>query len=534
MEKALETLSKQQLLALVKEQSQVHSKEMASHKKELQKTEEELKRSDEYLRKYVSKSGILEEKVAYLEGQLAMFRRMQFGQKRERFEDVDQLALPFEASEQELQKREEDFTEKITYQRKKKNTNHKGRQPLPDHLPVEEVEIYPMEDISGMKCIGKEVTDELDCEPARFFIRRYIRYKYAPKSGEGVFIGELPERVIDKGIAGAGLVTSILVDKYCDHLPLYRQRQRFKRENIPIAPSTINGWCAKGLERIVPLYEELIADVKSQGYLQVDETTIKVMDEAKKGKTHLGYYWVYHSPIDGNVVFDYQPTRGQKAPMYMLKDFRGYLQTDGYGVYDKYGKKEGVIHLACWAHARRYFDKARENDPQRAEHALRQIQRLYAIERKIKGAELSPQQTKEIRLEEALPVINELGKWMTQQLTYTLPKSQIGTALAYSVSRWDALCAYLYDGNLLIDNNLIENKIRPVTLGRKNYLFAGSHQAAQRAAAIYSFFAICKKHEVNPYQWLKYTLENIMTIKYKNIKDLYPQNFKKLLESKQA
>jgi hypothetical protein len=258
------------------------------------------------------------------------------------------------------------------------------------------------------------------------------------------------------------------------------------------------------------------------------------MDEAKKGKTHLGYYWVYHSPIDGNVVFDYQPTRGQKAPMHMLKDFRGFLQTDGYCVYDKYGKKEGVTHLACWAHARRYFDKARENDPQRAKHALRQIQRLYAIERKIKEAELSPQQTKEIRLEEALPVINELGKWMTQQLTYTLPKSQIGTALAYSISRWDALCAYLYDGNLLIDNNLIENKIRPVTLGRKNYLFAGSHQAAQRAAAIYSFFAICKKHEVNPYQWLKYTLENIMTIKYKNIKDLYPQNFKKLLESNQA
>lgn len=534
MEKALETLSKQQLLALLKEQSQVHSKEMASHKEELQKTEEELKRSDEYLRKYVSKSGVLEEKVAYLEGQLAMFRRMQFGQKRERFEDADQLALPFEASEQELQKREEDFTEKITYQRKKKNTNHKGRQPLPDHLPVEEVEIYPKEDISEMKCIGKEVTDELDCEPARFFIRRYIRYKYAPKSGEGVVIGELPERVIDKGIPGSGLITSILVDKYCDHLPLYRQLQRFKRENIPIAPSTINGWCAKGLERIVPLYEELIADVKSQGYLQVDETTIKVMDEAKKGKTHLGYYWVYHSPIDGNVVFDYQPTRGQKAPMHMLKDFKGYLQTDGYGVYDKYGKKEGVIHLACWAHARRYFDKALENDPQRAEHALRQIQRLYAIERKIKEAELSPQQTKEIRLKEALPVINELGKWMTQQLTYTLPKSQIGTALAYSVSRWDALCAYLYDGNLLIDNNLIENKIRPITLGRKNYLFAGSHQAAQRAAAIYSFFAICKKHEVNPYQWLKYTLENIMTIKYKNIKDLYPQNFKKLQESNQA
>jgi len=542
MEKALESFSKQQLLALVKEQFQEHSKAIASHKKELQKSQQELKQqekdlkqadkelawTEEKLRKYLRKSGVLEEKVAYLESQLEMFRRMQFGQKRERFEDKDQLTLPFEPNTQELQNREEAFTEKITYQRKKKNTNHKGRQPLPDHLPVEEVKIYPQEDISGRKCIGQEVTDELDCEPARFFIRRYIRYKYAHKSGEGVVIGELPERVIDKGIAGAGLVTSILVDKFCDHLPLYRQLQRFKREKIPIAPSTINGWCAKGLDRIVPLFEELIADVKSQGYLQVDETTIKVQDEGKKGKTHLGYYWVYHSPIDGNVVFDYQPTRGQKAPVHMLKDFKGYLQTDGYVVYDEYAKKEGVTHLGCWAHARRYYEKSLDNDPQRAKHALREIQKLYAIERKIKEANLSPQQIKEVRLKEALPVINELGKWMTQQLARTLPKSLIGKALAYSVSRWDALCAYLYDGNLLIDNNLIENKIRPITLGRKNYLFAGSHQAAQRAAAIYSFFAICKKHQVNPYEWLKYTLENIMIIKYKDIKNLYPQNYKKL------
>ncbi|MCM4161944.1 IS66 family transposase [Antarcticibacterium flavum] len=538
MEKSLETLSKQQLLALLEEQSA----QATFHKKELQKSQQELKqktkelkqkdkelaRADEHLRSYLSKSGVLEEKVAYLESQLEMFRRMQFGQKRERFEDKEQLALPFEVTAQELEKREEAFTEKITYQRKKKNATHKGRQPLPDHLPVEEVKIYPKGDISQMKCIGQEETDELEYEPARFFIRRYIRYKYAHKSGEGVIIGELPERVIDKGIPGSGLVTSLLVDKYCDHMPLHRQLERFKREKVPIPPSTMNGWCARGIDRIVPLFEELIADVKSQGYLQVDETTIKVQDEGKKGKTHLGYYWVYHSPIDGNVVFDYQPGRGQKAPEAMLKDFKGYLQTDGYAVYDHYAKKEEVTHLGCWAHARRYYEKSLDNDPERATRALKEIQKIYAIERKIKEANLSPEQIKEVRLKEALPVINELGKWMTQQLKFTLPKSLIGKALAYSVSRWDALCAYLYDGNLFIDNNQIEGKIRPVAVGRKNYLFAGSHKAAQRAAAIYSFFAICKKHQVNPYEWLKYTLENIMTIKYKDIKNLYPQNYKKL------
>lgn len=556
MEKSFKNLSKQQLLALLKEQAQqvdFHKKELQKSQQELQqkdqelaltgrelkkidqelkKKDKELDKADKHLRHYLSKSGVLEEKVAYLESQLEMFRRMQFGQKRERFEDVNQLTLPFEVSGEELQKREEDFTQKITYQVKKTNAVGKKRKPLPDHLPVEEVKICPQGDLSDMKCIGQEITDELEYEPARFFIRRYVRYKYVHKSGEGVTIGELPERVIEKGIPGSGLLTSILVDKYFDYLPLYRQLQRFKREKVPIASSTLNGWCTKALNHIVPLYEELVKDVKSKGYLQVDETTIKVLDEGKKGKTHLGYYWVYHSPIDGNVVFDYQPTRGQKVPMHMLEGFKGYLQTDGYAVYDHYAKKEEVTHLGCWAHARRYFDRALDNDPQRAQHALREIQKLYAIERKVKETNLNPEQIKEVRLEQALPIINELGKWMTQQLVQTLPKSLIGKAIAYSVSRWDSLCGYLYDGNLRNDNNEIENKIRAVALGRKNYLFAGSHEAAQRAAAIYSFFAICKKHEVNPYEWLKYTLENIMTIKYKNIKNLYPQNYKKLMLSK--
>lgn len=155
------------------------------------------------------------------------------------------------------------------------------------------------------------------------------------------------------------------------------------------------------------------------------------------------------------------------------------------------------------------------------------IQKLYADEGRVKEGKLDTKQTKELRLAESLPVINELGKWIFEEIKNTLPKSQIGKAMAYAYARWDALSAYLYDGNLQIDNNLVENAIRPVALGRKNYLFAGSHQAAQRSAMIYSFFAICKKHEVNPFKWLKYTLENIMSINHKNLKDLYPQNFYK-------
>ena len=478
-----------------------------------------------------------DEKIDYLESQLAMYKRMQFGQSRERFEgDPNQMSLPLDAAPAEVEQQQQEVKEKIEYVRKR--PNHKGRAKLPEHLPVQEIEIRPEGDLSDMVCIGKEITEELECEPAKFYIKRYIRYKYAAKNGHSlsrtglgsVRIGELPERVIDKGIPGSGLLAMILTDKYMDHLPLYRQKQRFSRENIRIPSSTIEGWTKEALIKLEPLYEQLVFDTKSKGYLQVDETPIKVLDSDKKGAAHQGYYWVYHAPPDGTVLFDYSPTRGSSAPLPILGNFKGYLQSDGYAVYEKYAKKRDVTHLACWAHARREFERALDNDKARAEKALLQIQQLYAIERRAKQEELTAEQTKELRLAESLPVINELGKWIFQEIKATLPKSQIGKAMGYAYARWDALSAYLYDGNLQIDNNLVENAIRPVALGRKNYLFAGSHEAAQRAAMIYSFFAICKKHEVNPFQWLKHTLENIMSINHKNLKDLYPQNYKKMVQ----
>src|SRR5690554_3880432 len=381
-----------------------------------------------------------------------------------------------------------------------------------------------------MVCIGKDITEELECEPAKFYIKRYIRYKYAAKSGEGVRIGELPERVIDKGIPGAGLLAMIVTGKYMDHLPLYRQKQIFARVNIQIASSSIEGWTKDVLIKLQPLYDQLFFDTKTKGYLQVDETPIKVLDKDKKGAAHQGWYWVYHCPLDKTVLFDYSPTRGGSAPLPILGNFKGYLQTDGYAVYEKYGKKKEITHLACWAHARREFERALDNDKARAEKALLLIQQLYAVERQAREESLGPEATKALRLENSLPVINELGKWIFQEIKSTLPKSQIGKAMAYTYARWDGLSAYLYDGKLQIDNNMVENAIRPVALGRKNYLFAGSHEAAQRAAMLYSFFAICKKHEVNPFQWLKYTLENIMSINQKILKDLYPQNYKQIIE----
>lgn len=511
METALENLSKEDLFKVI-----------SSH-------EQALAERDEKIEILSRDSSAKDEKIDYLESQLAMYRRMQFGQKRERFEgDPNQTALPFEAEPVEVELQQEEIKEKIEYVRKR--PNHKGRAKLPAHLPVEEIEIYPEGDLTEMVCIGKEITEELECEPARFYIKRYIRYKYAVKNGGEVKIAELPERVIDKGIPGSGLLAMIVTGKYVDHLPLYRQKQIFARENIQIASSTIEGWTKQALIKLEPLYEQLVFDTKAQGYLQVDETPIKVLDSHKKGAAHQGYYWVYHAPLEGTVLFDYSPTRGGIAAVPMLGNFKGYLQTDGYAVYGKYAKKKEVTHLACWAHARREFERALDNDKSRAEKALLMIQELYAVERQAGEENLTPEQVKKLRLDKALPVINKLGIWIFKEIKNTLPKSQIGKAMAYAYARWDALSAYLYDGNLLIDNNQIENAIRPVALGRKNYLFAGSHEAAQRSAMIYSFFAICKKHGVNPFQWLKYTLENIMAINHKNIKNLYPQNYKQTIE----
>src|SRR5690606_1473559 len=519
METALESLPKSELIALLQRERRAVSERnekiasltqdasgkdekihhLTQEREHLTQEREHLTREREHLT--TEREHLIRERD-YLKAQVEMLKRMQFGQKRERFEgDPSQMALPFEPTAQEKQQQEATLEEQITYTRKKASA-HKGRAALPDHLPVEEIEIYPEGDLSAMVCIGKDVTEELECEPARFYIKRYIRYKYAANSGEGILTGELPERVIDNGIPGSGLLSMILVDKYLDHLPLYRQKQRFAREGIRIPSSTIEGWTREALLKLHPLYEQLVFDMKSQGYLQMDETPIKVLESNKKGACHQGWYWVYHAPLEEVTLFDYQPTRGRAGVHQMLKNFQGYLQTDGYGVYEQYARKKAITHLACWAHARREFERALENDKSRASHALVLIQKLYAIERQAKEAELEAPAIKELRLNESLPVINELGKWIFREIKNTLPKSQIGKAMSYAYARWDALCAYLHDGSLKIDNNPVENSIRPVALGRKNYLFAGSHESAQRAAMIYSFFAICKKHEINPYRWL--------------------------------
>jgi transposase len=472
----------------------------------------------------------MQSQIDQMQFQIDQFKRLMYGAKRERFipsKDENQMSLPFDVEpETEPEKQQE----VITYVReKKKRINHPGRLPLPDHLPVEEIIIEPKEDTTGMKCIGKEVTDQLELIPAKLFIKRYIRPKYIkPEDEESLnykgVIAELPVFPIEKGIAGPGLLAQVMIDKFVDHLPIYRQIERFKREQVKISSSTINGWQESVCNLLEPLYDTLKHRVLSQGYLQVDETPIQVLDRKKKGKTHRGYHWVYHSPLEKTVLFDYRNGRSREGPSILLKNFNGYLQTDGYKVYDLFGEKKSITLLNCMAHARRGFEKALDYDKHNAEYAMGMFQKLYAIERKAKQENLSPEQRHALRLDEALPVLNELGKWIIETYKTVLPKSAMGKATAYCIPRWDKLMNYLMDGSLEIDNNLAENAIRPIALGRKNYLFAGSSRGAERAAMFYSFFGTCKKNDVNPFDWLKKVLEVIPEHKVNKLDELLPQN----------
>lgn len=239
----------------------------------------------------------------------------------------------------------------------------------------------------------------------------------------------------------------------------------------------------------------------ASNYLHVDETPIKVLDKGKKAhpngssgrsQTHRGYYWVYQNSIKKIVLFDYQQGRGREGPISVLENFQGYLQTDGYAAYEIFDKRSGITLLHCMAHARRMFSEALQNDRDRAEYALAQIGKLYAIERQCKEQSLDFEAIDALRKEKSVPVLESLGVWMKQQYMEVTPKSAIGKALAYSIERWKRLSLYATKGMLAIDNNPVENSIRPVAVGRKNYLFAGSHEAAQRSAMLYSLLGTCK------------------------------------------
>lgn len=472
--------------------------------------------------------------ILQLKQQLAQLQKMIFGSRHERFSPADPThpQLSLDIVTETVATATITSTKQISYTKSNvvveaRPLVHPGRMKLPESLRREEILIEPAIDIADCKKIGEEITEVLEYEPGELYVKQYKRPKYAKPDNSGVVIGELPSRPLPKAMAGEGLLSQIIIDKYIDHLPLHRQMQRFERSGVKLAYSTLTDWVSGTCQLIAPLFESLKAEVLSSHYLHADETPIKVMDKDKKGETHRGYYWVYQNSIDKIVLFDYQEGRGREGPVEILKDFKGYLQTDGYVAYDIFAKREGITLIHCMAHARRMFNDALDNDEERAVHALKEIQKLYTIERSCKEDQLNFEQVKEVRRLKSTGILTDLGRWLQQQYLQVLPKSAIGKAIAYSLERWERLSAYVNDGRLNIDNNPVENSIRPVALGRKNYLFAGSHEAAKRSGMLYSLLGTCKMHGVEPTTWLKDVLHRIADHPINQIQELLPHRYKK-------
>lgn len=459
-----------------------------------------------------------------LKAELAQLKRLIFSSKSEkfvRFENTDQLNLFTIAPSSSLP---EAAKETIKYQRNKKQ--HKGRNPIPEHLPVEEIIIEPQQDVTGLKRIGEERTETLKYKPASLIKKVVIRPKYAEQNGDGIVIAKLPSRTFPKLLAENCLLTYLIVNKIVSHLPFYRQIQILKREyGLELSSSTINDWFIAVCTMLEPLYHSLQQKVLSTNYLQVDESPIKVMDSQKAGSTHQGYMWVYHNPKSKMLFFNYRKGRGFNGPKEILTNFEGALQSDGYKVYDKLGKlKKQITQLGCLAHLRRKFFVAKDVDPERAKFALEIIQKVYAIEKRLKESESIPSQILQTRREQSSLLFSQLKQWLDENELQVLPKSQIGKAIRYALLQWPKIIATLEDGRYQLDNNWIENSIRPLALGRKNYMFAGSHPGAERLAMMYSFFGSCKMNRVNPSLWLKETLDVIHEHPINKIDELLPIN----------
>lgn len=460
--------------------------------------------------------------------ELQWLKRQIFGQKSERFiPNEAQLGLGLDVPENQPPATKE----RVQYDRTKpakKQAGH-GRGTMPTNLPIEDIVIEPQEDVTGLEQIGQEESWELEYEPGRLKVVRYLRPKYVRK-GEGsddILIGVLPPRPIEKGNSGPGLMARVVTDKFLYHLPLDRQRKRFQVEDgVEIAESTLCDIVRRTAFWIEPIYRVFVEKIRSASYLQADETPIPVLVKEKKGKTHQGYFWVYYDPLGDLVVFDYRKGRSRDGPSEMLQGFKGVLQVDGYAGYNEILSKSDIRWASCMAHVRRKFEQAKDSDPERAEHALKTIGTWFTVEAEAKEAEAGFDQRLALRQQRTVPSMQDFHSWMKQEHTLVLPKSPMGGAISYALNQWPGFEPFMTDGRIELSNNFVENAIRPVTLGRKNYLFKGSHNAAGRAAMIYSLFATATKHKIDSFAYLKDLLKRLPAAKNTEIENFIPQNWK--------
>ena len=476
------------------------------------------------------------ERILYLERQL-------FGRRSEkRLPDnlTGQLSL-FDAmqgdttleEENNLTSVVEDITRKAEQRRLHRKTGaaaQKRSYRIPAHIERRETVVEPENlDLSSMVKIGEDVTERLMLEPSKFWVEKTIRPVYKEKHAKSPLstkIIQAPAKpaILPGCIAGSSVLSRIVTDKFLHHIPEYRQAVRFKEFGMDITTSSINRWVHAIADRLYPLYVAQVNRVLSSDYIQVDETTMAIND--RPGKTRKGYFWAVRSVQTPGLFFHYDKgSRSQEVVVKLLKDYRGALQSDGYAAYSVYENKKGVLPLGCMAHVRRKFENALKYHPE-AKTALDYISLLYMLEANLKGEEADFERIRVERQEKAYPILQQMERWMTRTFNSCTLQSPLGKAIGYAFGMWPRVSRHCRDGRFQIDNNGVENAIRPIALGRKNYLFAGNDSAAEDNCIFYTLLGTCKEAGMDPMQWLSAVLEIIPTLQSPiDWEKLLPSNF---------
>ena len=484
-----------------------------------------------------------EVRIAQLEKQVDYLKRQLYGGKAERYINPDPQArqlelfegvdlLPGEKEAATKAEKEIISEKEARAKRMEKAKKSAVRKSLPENLERKIEHLYP----EGYNPQDWDLLDEqeplytevLIKEPTKFYVLRTYRHKAIRKSDHLIVTADCPVKPIAKSYASSSLLADLMVDKYVDHIPFYRQHKQFERLGMKIPEPTILGWFQQVSDLLMPLHFRLWELMKKTNYLQCDETTLPVVRNDKH-KTVKGYIWLVRDPMSGREYFYWD--KGSRSGEVVLKLFNGYqgaLQTDGYERYELLDGKKGIILLSCWAHARRKFSDAIKNDRERAESALEQIQLLYEVERQIKDQALCFEEAAKLRVRLAYPIMVRFEKWLVAEHAKVIKGSPIEKAILYTYNRFNKLSRYHLDGRYNIDNNGIENAARPVAVGRKNYLFC-QNDTAESTAIIYSFMGCCKAAKVNFRTWMIYFLDHVHDYDQdytRDIADLLPDNLK--------
>ena len=459
----------------------------------------------------------LESNNVELKKQVQHLLHQLFGRKSERAGDNHPL-LPFPDEEPapppppHVEEAPDEEYEEVTFKRRKR-----GASRISKDLPRETTKLELTEDQRRCRCcnevmpeIGEEVTERIDYTPASLKVIEIIRVKYACKKHEeaGVATPALPPQPIEKGMATAGLLAHVAVAKYKDHLPLHRQCSIFARHGFEIAESTLGDWIKSTASILEPVVAAQKSSILESKVVQSDDTGITVLDPSHAKGSRRSFLWAYVGDRDED-VFDFTSGRGRDGPRLFLGDYRGYFQVDAYAGYDAILHTGRIVEVGCWAHARRRFFNALEGDKENAGHAMAVLRRLYQIERQAKELGLDFSARRDLRQQEARPLLEAMKPWLTALKPTVLPKSELGDAIGYTLRQWEPLMRYLDDGCLEIDNNRVERQMRAVAVGRKNWMFAGSAAGGTRAAVLYSLIGTCGLLGVEPWAYLKDVLQRI-------------------------